>query len=59
MKYEEVKIVCVDGYITTLNAKNIKSCDLDYCSSQIVRFDFNDGSFMEFTRRNIIFIKFK
>ena len=56
MKYEEVKIACVDGNTITINAKSIKSCDL---SSQIVRFDFNNGTFMEFTRRNVIYIQFK
>ena len=53
---EEVfKIKTVDGELYVFPIARIFRWDLEY-SPQIARFDFKDGAFIEFTRRNIVCI---
>lgn len=53
---EEVfKIKTIDGELYVFPIARIFRWDLEY-SPQIARFDFKDGAFIEFTRRNIVCI---
>ena len=53
--FNKAIIRAVDHNVYTIKGSMVSRYDLEY-SPSIVRFDFNDNSFTEFTRRNIISI---
>ena len=57
MHHDIIAIRTIDEKRTTINAKNVAHFDLDY-SRDVARFDFINGDFIEFMKRNIISIEF-
>lgn len=51
----EMNILCLGGYSYCYKMEDIQHYDLEYCKN-VTRIDFKDGSFIEFTRNNIICI---
>lgn len=49
-------IKTIDGNIHRFFNEDINYYDFDY-DKHIVRFDFKDGSFIEFNKRNIVYIE--
>lgn len=52
----EINILCLDGHRYRYQMEDIQHYDLEYCKN-VTRIDFKDGSFIEFTRSNIICVE--
>lgn len=50
------KIRTIDGQIYNFYGKEIKYYNFEY-APEIIRFDFKDGSFVEFFKQNIVYIE--
>ena len=46
----------IDGQIYRFYNENINYYDFDY-TPKIIRFDFKDGSFIEFYKRNVVYVE--
>lgn len=52
----QFKIRTIDGQIYRFHNKEINHYDFDY-NSEVIRFDFKDGSFVEFYKRNVVYVE--
>ena len=51
---ESIRIRTIDGNLHSFHYNDIFRYDFEY-TPNVLRIDFKDGSFVEFTRQNIIF----